>query len=60
MSQREFPNCTASEEEVIDFLDDLRDSGTTNMFGATPYLEQGLDMNAKEAKEALLWWMEQC
>jgi len=55
MSQREFPNCTASEDEVRDYLNDLRDSGDTNMFGAGAYLERDLT----EAKQALMWWMEQ-
>jgi len=59
MSQREFPNCTASEDEVRDYLNDLRDSGDTNMFGAGAYLERDLDMNRTEAKQALMWWMEQ-
>ena len=26
-------------EKYFDFLDDLRDSGETNMFGAAPYLQ---------------------
>jgi hypothetical protein len=32
-------------QEAFDFLDNLRDSGVTNMFGARPYLERqfGLD-----------------
>lgn len=32
-------------EKYFDFLDDLRESGVTNMFGATPYLieEFGVD-----------------
>ena len=33
------------KEEVFDYLDDLRDEGITNMFGARPYIEStfGLD-----------------
>ena len=27
-------------KKYFDYLDDLRDSGTTNMFGAVPYLQQ--------------------
>lgn len=59
MSQREFPNVTASEDEVRDYLNDLRDSAETNMFGAGAYLERDLDMNRTEAREALMWWMGQ-
>jgi len=55
----EFPNVTASEDEVRDYLNDLRDSGDTNMFGAGPYLERDLDMSRTEARASLMWWMGQ-
>ena len=29
---------TEQEEEVFEFLDALRESGVTNMFGARPYI----------------------
>lgn len=46
-----------SEEEVFDYLDALRDSGETNMFGATAYLMRDLYMNRHEAREWLMKWM---
>ena len=44
--------------EHYKFLVKLRNSGTTNMFGATPYLEDAFNMSRQEAKNALLGWME--
>ena len=46
------------KKEVYDFLNVLRDSGVTNMFGATPYLEDEFDFDTKEAREWLKNWME--
>ena len=39
------------------FLNNLRDSGQTNMFGAGPYLESYFDLSRKEAREILAKWM---
>ena len=41
----------------FDYLDKLRESGKTNMFGATVYLEQDFDMTYDEAKRILVQWM---
>ena len=35
------------------FLEKLRRSGETNMFGATPYLETAFDLECKESHEIL-------
>ena len=43
--------------EIKSYLDDLRDSGVVNMFGATPYLERDWGMTPKQAKEALMTWI---
>ena len=40
------------------FLDNLRDKGTTNMFGASPYLQQAFDLEKKEARQILAKWMQ--
>ena len=42
-----------------DFLDDLRDSGITNMFGAAPYLMEAFELNKSEAKRVLIDWIKQ-
>lgn len=44
-------------EEQLEFLDDLRESGTTNMFGATPYLRDEFDLTNSQAKAVLRQWM---
>jgi hypothetical protein len=44
-------------EDINAYLEGLRDSGITNMFGAVPYLEDTFDMSRSEAKAALFAWM---
>ena len=45
-------------EEYYEFLDNLRESGVTNMFGAVPYLREAFDYLAEdEAREILTSWM---
>ncbi len=44
-------------EEVFQFLDDLRDSAVTNMFGAGPYVEQEFGMQRREARNYTKAWM---
>jgi len=48
---------TNQEQEVLTYLNMLRDSGATNMFRATPYIEEEFDLNSKEAKRLLMLWM---
>lgn len=46
-------------EEYFEFLDMLRESGVTNMFGAVPYLMEEFDHLAyDEARDILKAWME--
>ena len=40
------------------FLEDLRRSGITNMFGAAPYLQEAFDIDRKEATAILADWMK--
>lgn len=46
------------KEEMFDYLENLRESGATNMFGAAPYLKDAFDISISEAKQILLEWME--
>jgi len=46
-----------SQAEVSNYLDGLRQSGVTNMFGAAPYVERDFGLSPKEAKEATVHWM---
>jgi hypothetical protein len=46
-------------EEYFDYLDALRLTGVTNMFGAGAYLEEEFGLKKSEARNILLKWMEQ-
>ena len=48
---------TDQEQEVLEFLNILRDSGATNMFGAVPYIKDEFELDSKEAKCLLMLWM---
>ena len=48
----------AKKPEII-FLNNLRESGVTNMFGAVPYLiEEFPELNRSKAKSILSDWMK--
>jgi hypothetical protein len=45
-------------EDMLEYLDELRESGITNMFGATPYIEEEFpELERSEAREVLTYWM---
>jgi uncharacterized protein YciI len=44
--------------EHLEYLDALRESGVTNMFGARPYVENEFGVTKKEASEILSYWMK--
>ncbi len=45
-------------DEHLEFLDDLRESAATNMFGASTYVKDEFDCTKKEAREIVGYWME--
>ena len=45
--------------EYFSFLNVLRESGVTNMFGASPYLQNEFGLTRHEAREVLSAWMKQ-
>jgi len=45
-------------DEYLEYLDSLRESGETNMFGAGRWLENAFDLSRPEAREVLSYWME--
>jgi hypothetical protein len=47
-----------SKEVIWDYLNDLRESGAVNMFGAGPYLMDQFGLNKYQARDALLDWMK--
>ena len=42
----------------FEYLNRLRESGTTNMFGAGPYLRMEFDIGEREANQVLSEWMD--
>lgn len=47
------------KDEHLITLDNIRESGITNMFGAAPYLQEFYpELSMKEAKDILLYWMK--
>ena len=44
-------------EDHLVYLDQLRESGETNMFGAVPYLRHVFALDRYEAKDVLMYWM---
>ena len=49
---------TDFEIECFDYLEDLRQSGVTNMFGARPYLMGAFNLDKREAGRILSLWMQ--
>lgn len=47
-----------SNEEHFRYLFELQESGRTNMFGAAIYLQNEQGLNKQEAKDILIYWME--
>jgi hypothetical protein len=45
-------------EEHFQYLDDLRESGRTNMWGAAVYLEDEMDVPHLDAQKFLIHWMK--
>lgn len=46
------------QEEVNVFLDNLRESGAINMFGAAPYVSDTFGVSKYEARDLVINWME--
>lgn len=49
---------TVNKDVVFEFLDEIRESGSINMFGATPYIIDAFGVSRYEAKDLLLEWMQ--
>ena len=49
---------TEIEAKVFNFLNDLRDSGKVNMFGARPYIIKTFGTGEKKSSEILILWMK--
>jgi len=49
---------TQEMKNVFLYLNELRDSGKTNMFGATPYIVNEFNMDKQTAANYLILWMQ--
>ena len=47
------------EEKYLEYLDNLRESGICNMYGAGPYLQGAFpELNRRESRAVLTHWMQ--
>ena len=47
-----------NQQMYLEYLDDLRDSGVINMWGARSFLEDAFGLSRREARDVLLNWMD--
>jgi hypothetical protein len=47
-----------NQDDVFRYLESLRKSGVTNMWGAVPYLERDMECSHEEASHWLLTWIK--
>ena len=52
----ERPECVT--EDMLYYLDDVRDSGMINMFGAASYVRDEFGLSKKESRAVLSYWMQ--
>jgi len=45
-------------ETYFEYLDRLRESGVTNMFGSVPYIQNQFDVSESQAKRIFKAWWE--
>ena len=55
---KQLKNKIKMEKEIIEYLENLRESGITNMFGAGIFLQEEFGLGKLEAREFLLKWMK--
>lgn len=46
-----------NKNKVFEYLDALRDSGITNMYGSAPYVIAAFDVSRSEAVKLVAEWM---
>jgi hypothetical protein len=56
MSKTQAVNAYKMEQFI--YLNKLRESGETNMYGASPYLQCAFSLTKREASKILVEWME--
>lgn len=48
---------TEQEKEAMEFLNLLRNTGVTNMFGSAPYVQEEFGIDKNEARRLVSLWM---
>jgi hypothetical protein len=56
--EREMERPEIVQDQHLVFLDELRESGVTNMFGAGPYLVETFGVSHGESLVILAYWMK--
>jgi hypothetical protein len=57
MTQQETERPDGLEDDHLYYLDLLRETGVTNMFGAASYLVEEFDIDSDTARKYLSYWM---
>ena len=58
MTNQEIETPVGYTAEHSEYLEELRESGETNMFGASPYLQREFGLEKSQAREYLSYWMK--
>ena len=45
-------------DDILVYLDELRESGETNMWGAGPYVESWFGLDERQASKIVGYWMQ--
>ena len=45
-------------DDMLEYLDSLRESGAINMFGAGSYVQEEFCLSRRDAKTVVLYWMQ--
>lgn len=45
-------------DKMLTYLDNLRESGVTNMYGAAPYVQLAFHVTLDKARKILTYWMK--
>mgnify|MGYP003139096133 CR=1 FL=1 len=57
-AEKDYRHLNHYENEVFLYIEELRESGETNMFGAAPYIQERFQMSRKDARDILSLWMK--
>ena len=49
---------TINQDEIDEFLDELREGGSINMFASPPLIEQAFGVSKREARQAFMYWAD--